>query len=101
MPPPERVLAGTTAKRAMAFALKLKQERILTTAEFRPISLGMARSAAEIHIYGTTPNVTPVTVFDGNPVGDGRPGPVARLLFDMLKEEMIPESTRLIRVFDE
>ena len=101
MPPPERVLAGTTAKRAMEFAGHLKQERILTTAEFRPISLGMARSAAEIHIYGTTPNITPVTMFDGKPVGDGQPGPVARILFEMLRQEMVPESRRLIRVFDE
>ncbi len=99
MPPPERVLAGTTARRAMEFARQLKKERVLTTAEFRSISLGAARSAAEIHIYGTTPNVTPVTQFDGNPVGDGRPGPIAQLLFDMLKQEMVPDSARLTKVF--
>ncbi len=99
MPPVERVLAGTTAQRALEFARKLKQERVLTAAEFRPISLGMARSAAEVHIYGTTPNITPVTVFDGKPVGDGKPGPIARLLFDMLREEMVPDSTRLTKVF--
>lgn len=100
MPPPERVLAGTTAKRALEFAQQLKKERVLTSAEFRPISLGMARSAMEIHIYGTTPNITPVTVFDGKPVGDGRPGPIAQLLFDRLKEEMIPDSKRLTKVFE-
>jgi branched-chain amino acid aminotransferase len=99
MPPPERVLAGTTAKRALEFALQLKQERILTTAAYRPISLGLARSAAEIHIYGTTTNITPVTVFDGKPVGGGKPGPIAQLLFDRLKEEMVPESSRLTKVF--
>ncbi|WP_372805969.1 aminotransferase class IV [Pontiella sp.] len=100
MPPPERVLAGTTAKRAMEFAKQLKSERVLTTAEFRPITLGAVRSAAEVHIYGTTPNITPVTVFEGNPVGDGKPGPIAKRLFEMLKEEMVPDSRRLTRVFD-
>jgi branched-chain amino acid aminotransferase len=99
MPPPERVLAGTTAKRALEFALQLKQDRILTTAEYRPISLGMVRSAAEVHIYGTTPNITPVTTFDGKPVGDGRSGPIAGLLFDMLRQEMVPDSSRLTKVF--
>ncbi len=99
MPPPERVLAGTTAKRAMEFAKQLKAERVLTNAEFRPINLGAVRSAAEVHIYGTTPNVTPVIEFDGKPVGDGKPGPVAARLFEMLKEEMIPESSRLTKVF--
>ncbi|MBN2162338.1 MAG: aminotransferase class IV [Pontiellaceae bacterium] len=100
MPPPERVLAGTTAKRALEFAQLLKQERVLTAAEYRPISLGMVRSAVEVHIYGTTPNITPVTVFDGVPVGDGKPGPVAARLFEMLKQEMVPDSERLIRVFE-
>jgi branched-chain amino acid aminotransferase len=99
MPPPERVLAGTTAKRVMEFAQQLLKERKLTTAEFRPINLGMARSAAEIHIYGTTPNITPVVYFDGNAVGNGTPGPIAQLLFDMLKQEMVPDSELLTRVF--
>jgi hypothetical protein len=52
-----------------------------------------------MHVYGTTPNVTPVTVFDGKPVGSGKPGPVVKRLFDMLKEEMLPESNRLTKVF--
>jgi len=99
MPPPDRVLAGTTARRALEFAKKLKEERVLTSAEYRPISLGMARSAAEIHIYGTTLNITPVIRFEGNPVGKGVPGPIARTLFEMLREEMVPDSTRLTKVF--
>ncbi len=100
MPPPERVLAGTTAKRAMTFAKELVTERALTNAEFRPINLGAVRSAAEVHIYGTTPNITPVTIFEGNPVGNGKSGPIAQRLFEMLKKEMIPESSRLTPVFD-
>lgn len=99
MPPPERVLAGTTAKRALEFAQQLKAERVLSTAEYHPISLGMIRSAAEVHIYGTTPNIVPVTTFEGNPVGDGQPGPIARKLFEMLRQEMVPDSSRLTPVF--
>ncbi len=99
MPPPDRVLAGTTAKRALHFAQQLMKDRQLTSAEYRPISLGMARSAAEIHIYGTTPNITPVVEFDGKPVGRGVPGPIAAALFEMLKEDMVPDSRRLTKVF--
>ena len=99
MPPPDRVLAGTTAKRALHFAKELKKDRQLTSAEYRPISLGMARSAAEIHVYGTTPNVTPVTLFDGKPVGKGVPGPIATALFERLKVDMVPDSERLTKVF--
>ena len=36
--------------------------------------------AAEMLIFGTTPNVAAVTEFAGRPVGDGRPGPVWRAL---------------------
>jgi branched-subunit amino acid aminotransferase/4-amino-4-deoxychorismate lyase len=99
MPPPERVLAGTTAKRALEFAQQLKAERVLTTAEYRPISMGMVRSAAEMHIYGTTPNIAPVTSFDGKPVGRGKPGPIAQRLFEMLQDEMTPDSSLLTKVF--
>ncbi len=100
MPPPERVLAGTTAKRALEFAKELVKERVLTCAEFRPIKLEEVRAAAEVHIYGTTPNITPVILFEGAPVGTGESGPIAQRLFKMLKQEMIPESTRLTRVFE-
>ena len=100
MPPLERVLAGTTAKRALVFAQQLVAEGVLTAAEYRPISIEMVHAAAEIHIYGTTPNVAPVTTFDGQSVGDGKPGPIARQLFKMLHQEMIPDSARLTQVFD-
>ena len=99
MPPPERVLAGTTAKRALALAQQLVEEGMLKVAEYRPITPAMVHSAAEIHIYGTTLNITPVTQFDGQIVGDGKPGPVAERLFGLLKEEMVPDSSRLTRVF--
>lgn len=100
MPPPDHVLAGTTAKRVLEFSRQLKRERVLTSAECRPISLGMARSAAEVHIYGTSPNITPVTTFDGKPVGDGKPGPIAQRLYEMLASEMVPDSDRITRVFE-
>jgi len=99
MPPPIHVLEGTTAKRAMEFARQLKKERVLTSAEYRPISLGAVRSAAEVHIYGTSANITPVIEFDGKPVGKGTPGPIAQRLFEMLKDEMVPDSRRLTKVF--
>ncbi|HEY5653110.1 MAG TPA: aminotransferase class IV [Pontiella sp.] len=100
MPPPERVLAGTTAKRAMVFAQQLVEEDLLFRADFRPISLEEVYDASEVHIYGTTLNVTPAVIFEGQPVGDGIPGPIATRLFEMLHQEMVPDSSRLIQVFE-
>ncbi len=100
MPPPERVLAGTTARRAMEFSQQLVKEGLLHKAEYRSIDLPTAHAATEIHIYGTTLNITPVIEFDGQTVANGKPGSVACRLFEMLKEEMVPASTRLTPVFD-
>lgn len=99
MPPPERVLAGTTAKRALLLAQTLVEKGLLTSAVYRPVPLVAARNAAEIHVYGTTPNVTPVIEFDGVPVGGGTAGPVAQALYDLLIEDMVPDSRRITPVF--
>ena len=99
MPPPDRVLAGTTAQRTMALAEKLVETRALVNAEYRPVTMGMLRAAVEVHMYGTTTNITPIISLDGVPVGDGKVGPVTTALFDLLKEDMVPDSSRLTKVF--
>jgi branched-subunit amino acid aminotransferase/4-amino-4-deoxychorismate lyase len=99
MPPAERVLAGTTAKRALMLAERLVEGGLLRVAAYRPITREMVDRASEMHVYGTTPNITPVIEFDGRPVGDGTAGPVAAALFDLLREEMVPDSRRLTKVF--
>jgi len=99
MPPPDRVLSGTTAQRTMVLAERLLETRMLVNAEYRPVTMGMLRAAVEVHMYGTTTNITPIISLDGVPVGDGKVGPVATALFDLLKEDMVPDSSRLTKVF--
>lgn len=99
MPPAERVLAGTTARRALQLAQGLVERGILKSAGFHPVPLALARDAAEMHIYGTTPNVTPVVEFDGKPLSGGKAGPVAMELFELLKKEMSSDESRLTQVF--
>lgn len=48
--------------------------------EERPFSVEEAKRAAEAFLTGTSSIVLPVVRIDGAPVGDGRPGPVARSL---------------------
>jgi len=52
--------------------------------EERAISLDELRSAPEIFITAATNFVKPITHLDGEPVGDGVPGPVARHLFGLM-----------------
>ena len=92
-PRPEHVLPGTTARRVMDLAREelaaggalAKLVREVRECDLSPAD---AREARELLVVGTTPNVAAATTFDGQPVGNGRPGPVqaaldARLVADM------------------
>jgi D-alanine transaminase len=46
----------------------------------RAFSLAEARAAKEAFLTSTTAYVTPVVKIDGQPVGDGKPGPITREL---------------------
>lgn len=48
--------------------------------EERPFSVAEAQQAREAFISSATTYVTPVTSIDGQPVGDGKPGPLGRKL---------------------
>jgi branched-chain amino acid aminotransferase len=99
LPTPERVLSGTTARRALDLAQKLVKEGVLRAAEYRDITPEQAAQAREIFIFGTTTDVTPVIEWEGCPVGDGKPGPLSEKLLALLKKDMTPESATLTEVF--
>jgi D-alanine transaminase len=46
----------------------------------RPFTVAEAKAAREAFLTSTTSDVLPVVRIDGNPVGDGRPGPLGRKL---------------------
>ena len=56
------------------------EERAFTVAELR--------AAREIFLTAATSFVKPVTTLDGDVVGDGRPGPVARALFELMRQHV-------------
>jgi D-alanine transaminase len=45
-----------------------------------PILVDDLARVQELFLTGTTTEVMPITRLDGKPIGDGRPGPVARRL---------------------
>ncbi len=99
MPTAEHVLAGTTALRALALAQILTADGTLACAEQRNITPAQAAQAKEIFIFGTTTDVTSVIEWEGRPVGDGTPGPVAEKLLQLLRSDMTPQSETLTNVF--
>ena len=56
-----------------------------------------ARASREMLLLGSSVKVAPIVQWDGQVIGDGRPGPVARALLRLLEEDM-RKSDRLIDV---
>ena len=62
-----------------AAVLRLAEEAQMTVEE-RPFTLAEARAADEAFVTSASAFVTPVVEIDGQPLGEGRPGPLARRL---------------------
>jgi D-alanine transaminase len=76
------ILAGITRAAVLRFAREA-QMRV----EERPFTLEEAREAQEAFVTSATTFVLPVVRLDGEAIGAGRPGPVARRLRDIYIEE--------------
>jgi 4-amino-4-deoxychorismate lyase len=52
------------------------------------IPVAEARAAREMLLIGSSVKVAPIVAWDGQPIGDGRPGPVAGALLALLEDDM-------------
>ena len=95
VPQPARILAGTTMHRVLELARPLAEAGRLRSVGPGAITRVDLRRAREIFIFGTTPDVTSVVEFEGHPVGDGKPGPMARELSALLERDLREPSARL------
>ena len=92
----DRVLPGCTSLRLLDLAPRLVG-RVLTGVEVCDIPVAEARQAREMLLLGSSVKVAPVVQWDGRPIGDGRPGPAATALLQLLEEDM-RTGDRLIEV---
>jgi 4-amino-4-deoxychorismate lyase len=91
------VLAGCTSLRLLDLAHRLRDQGLLTGIEIRDISEAEAHRCREMLLLGSSVKVAPIVQWDGQEIGDGRPGPVAKALLGLLEEDM-RSSDRLIPV---
>ncbi|KAL2623074.1 hypothetical protein R1flu_003279 [Riccia fluitans] len=87
----DKILSGCTAKRLVVLAELLtanSKGEVLQKVEVRKISLEEAKSADEMMLLVSSYLVIPVTAWDGQPVGDGKAGPVTRFLYDLMYEDL-------------
>ena len=83
----KRVLPGCTSLRLLELAQSLVG-RLFTEVAVCDIPVADARGAREMFLIGSSVKVAPVVEWDGQPIGDGRPGPAARALLALLNEDM-------------
>jgi 4-amino-4-deoxychorismate lyase len=92
-----RVLAGCTSLRLLELAQTLVTSGVLAGVEVGDIRVADARAAREMVLLGSSIKVAPIVEWDGQPIGNGTPGPVSRALLDLLENDM-RSSDRLIEV---
>ena len=82
--------AGSRASRS-------SDEACVNGVEVCDIPVADARAAREMVLLGSSVKVAPIVEWDGQPIGNGKPGPIAKALLDLMEEDM-RTGDRLIEV---
>ena len=97
-PPFEAILSGITIQRVLEFASLLVQQGVLNAIDLTAIPVQEGRKAAEMMLIGSSIRVAPVVVWDGQKIGDGKPGPIAKKLLEMWNEDSTSAQDQLVAV---
>jgi len=97
-PPFDAILSGVTVQRMLHLARRLVMAGDLQDIVVAHVPVAEGKAAAEMMLLGSSIKVAPVVQWDGIPIGDGRPGPVARKLLDLWNEDVRSASDQLIPV---
>ena len=93
----DHILTGCTSLRLLALARGLVGGP-LRGVEVCDIPVAEARAAREMLLVGSSVKVAPIVEWDGKPIADGKPGPMARALRDLLERDMREARDRLIDI---
>lgn len=93
----DHILSGCTSLRLLALASGL-EGNLLRGVEVCDVPVAEARGAREMLLIGSSIKVAPIVEWDGKPIGDGNPGPIARALFDALAQDMRSARDRLLEI---
>lgn len=94
----DHILSGCTSLRLLELAPALKPRNLLTDVTVCDVPVAEARAAREMLLIGSSVKVAPIVEWDRKPVGDGKPGPVARALRELLENDMRTARERLMDV---
>lgn len=85
----DAILSGITVQRIFELAGRLVEKGDLRDIVIADVSVEEGRGAAEMILMGSTIRVAPVVQWDGRPIGDGRPGPIAKKLLELWQEDVL------------
>lgn len=84
-----QILKGTTMMRTFDLAESLlAQGDLIKSIQEKDLQEQDILNASEVMMIGTTLDVLPVTQYEGQQIGDGKQGPVAFKLLQLLREDM-------------
>ncbi|CAN1218739.1 D-amino-acid transaminase, chloroplastic [Linum perenne] len=97
MPRFDKILSGCTAKRVLKLAEGLVREGKLAGIKVGDVSVEEGKEADEMMLIGSGILVRPVIQWDQQVIGDGKEGPIADALLNMVLEDMKsgPDSVRV------
>lgn len=94
----DAILSGITIQRVLHFAQRLVQQGDLKEIRLADVSVSEGREAAEMMLIGSSIKIAPVVEWDGRPIGDGKPGPIAKKLLQLWEEDVRSAADQLVRV---
>ena len=97
-PPFEAILSGITIQRVLEFAKLLVEQQVLSGIDLGAIPVQEGLRAAEMMLIGSSIKIAPVIEWDGQKIGDGKPGPVAKKLLEMWNEDAKSSKDQLVAV---
>ena len=94
----DAILSGITIQRVLQFAERLVQQGDLKEIRLADVSVNEGREAAEMMLIGSSIKIAPVVEWDRRPIGDGKPGPIAKMLLQLWEEDVRSAADQLVRV---
>ncbi|GAB4837252.1 hypothetical protein Ancab_002155 [Ancistrocladus abbreviatus] len=88
MPHFDKILSGCTAKRVLTLANELVKEGKLRGIRMRNVTVEEGKNADEMMLIGSGVLVRPVLQWDGQIIGNGKEGPIAQALLNLILEDM-------------
>ncbi len=94
----DNILSGCTVQRMFELASRLIEGGLLKGIEIRDISVKEGRRSTEMMFFGSSIQIAPIVEWDGKMIGDGKPGPVAKALRNLLYQDRHSEDGPLIEI---